>query len=117
MSQEEQDKRIDYVEFPTSDVERTKSFYAAVFGWKFTDWGPDYTSFEDGRLTGGFRKADSVAPGDTLVVVYALDLSQAEAEVKANGATIVKPPFSFPGGRRFHFADPSGNVLAVWSDR
>jgi predicted enzyme related to lactoylglutathione lyase len=116
MSQEEHDKRIDYVEFASTDMEGTKLFYSSVFGWKFTDWGPEYVSFEDGRLTGGFLQADDIEAGGPLVVIYAKNLSEVEESVKANGGLIVKETFSFPGGRRFHFADPSGNVLAVWSD-
>lgn len=117
MSQTDHDRRIDYVEFPGTDLERTKQFYAAVFGWTFTDWGPDYVSFEDGRLAGGFRKAETAEPGGPLVILYATDLAGVEDDVKAHGGTIVKETFSFPGGRRFHFADPNGNVLAVWSDQ
>jgi predicted enzyme related to lactoylglutathione lyase len=111
------DRRIDYIEFPAVNVEATKAFYSRVFGWRFTDYGPDYTSFEDGRLAGGFWKKDEVRGGGPLVVIYAADLAAAEAQVRAAGGTIVKEAFPFPGGRRFHFADPSGNELAVWSDR
>jgi predicted enzyme related to lactoylglutathione lyase len=117
MTQAEQDRRIDYLEFQTSDVERSKAFYSSVFGWSFTDWGPEYTSFEDGRLTGGFQAVESVEPGGPLVVIYAVDLSAIEAAIRENGGSVVKEIFSFPGGQRFHFADPTGNILAVWSDR
>jgi predicted enzyme related to lactoylglutathione lyase len=110
------DRRIDYIEFPAADVARTKAFYTHVFGWKFTDYGPDYTSFEDGRLSGGFAKTDGVTRGGPLVVIYAADLAAIEAAVRASGGAIVKETFSFPGGRRFHFTDPSGNELAVWSE-
>ena len=116
MSQEEQDLRIDYVEFAATDLERVKAFYSAVFGWSFEEWGPEYISFKDGRLSGGFRKADSVESGGPLVVIYARDLSAAATQVRSRGGSIVTETFSFPGGQRFHFADPSGNVLAVWSD-
>jgi len=117
MSQEEHDRRIDYVEFKTSDMEASKAFYSSVFGWSFTDWGPDYASFEDGRLTGGFHAAESVESGGPLVIIYAVDLPEVLAAVKSHGGSIVEDIFNFPGGRRFHFADPSGNILAVWSDR
>jgi predicted enzyme related to lactoylglutathione lyase len=110
------DRRIDYIEFPAADVAQTKAFYTRVFGWKFTDYGPDYTSFEDGRLAGGFAKVDKVTRGGPLVVIYAADLAAMEAAVRTSGGTIVKETFSFPGGRRFHFADPSGNELSVWSE-
>jgi D-aminopeptidase len=117
VGQEEHDKRVDYVELPVTDIGAAKAFYVSVFGWKMQDWGPDYTSFEDGRLTGGFRLEEEVSRGGPLVVIYAVDLEAAEARVRANGGTIVQEIFSFPGGRRFHFTDPSGNELAVWSDR
>jgi hypothetical protein len=109
--------RIDYVEMAATSIADAKRFYASVFGWKFTDHGPDYTSFEDGRIAGGFYKAESARTGTVLVVIFVLDLAAAEERVRAAGGTIVKPTFSFPGGRRFHFTDPSGNELAVWSDR
>ncbi|HKE90798.1 MAG TPA: VOC family protein [Gemmatimonadales bacterium] len=112
----ERDRRIDYIELPATDIAATKRFYIDVFGWKFTDYGPDYTSFEDGRLTGGFTKDGKVAKGGPLVVVYADKLEAVEAKVRQAGATIVKPIFRFPGGRRFHFTDPNGNELAVWSE-
>jgi len=108
--------RIDYVEFTASDLPQVKTFYQQVFGWKFTDYGPDYTSFEDGRLSGGFAKG-TAGQGGTLVVIYASDLAATEKKVRGAGGKIVKDAFSFPGGRRFHFADPSGNVLAVWSEK
>lgn len=117
MAQEEHDKRVDYVEFAATDLEATKRFYTSVFAWEFTDYGPDYTSFSDGRLQGGFYKAPEVTTGGPLVVMYAVDLGAVEAGVREHGGKIVKETFEFPGGRRFHFADPSGNVLAVWSDR
>lgn len=117
MDQEEQDKRIDYIEFPVTDLARAKAFYSSVFGWTFKDWGDDYTSFGDGRLEGGFRRADSAETGGPLVVVYAAALADVEKSVKDHGGVIVQETFEFPGGRRFHFKDPVGNVLGVWSDR
>jgi predicted enzyme related to lactoylglutathione lyase len=113
----EHDRRIDYIEFPVTDVAAAKRFYGDAFGWRFEDYGPDYVSFQDGRLNGGFTKADHVRPGGPLVVVFAVDLAAAEARVKKAGGRIVRETFSFPGGRRFHFTDPSGHELAVWSDR
>jgi predicted enzyme related to lactoylglutathione lyase len=117
MSQEEHDKRVDYLEFKVTDLEAAKAFYSGAFGWKFQDWGPDYASFEDGRLTGGFHLSEEVIRGGPLVIIYAVDLEAVVAGVKNNGGTIVQEIFSFPGGRRFHFTDPSGNELAVWSDQ
>lgn len=117
MSQAEHDRRIDYVELPATDIEEVKRFYSDIFGWEFTDYGPEYTSFTDGRLSGGFRAAPNVTPGGPLVVLYATDLEAIEARVRESGGRIVRETFEFPGGRRFHFTDPSGNELAVWSDR
>ena len=117
MSRAEHDRRIDYVEFAVTDIAAAKRFYSAVFGWEFTDWGPDYSSFSDGRLEGGLRPGrDEAGPGGSLVVIYSTDLEAVEASIVANGGRIVQETFEFPGGRRFHFADPSGNELAVWSD-
>jgi uncharacterized protein len=109
--------QIDYLEFPATDLAKTKVFYGQVFGWKFEDYGDEYTSFKDGRLAGGFFAAPRAGARGALVVIYAQNLEALEAKVKSAGGSIVKPIFSFPGGRRFHFADPNGNELGVWSDR
>lgn len=116
MNQAEQDRRVDYIEFPTTNIEETKRFYSQVFGWEFTDYGPDYTSFSDGRLAGGFAVATEVSPGGPLVVLYSTDLADIKTRVSENGGEVVREIFEFPGGRRFHFTDPSGNELAIWSD-
>lgn len=113
----EKDRRIDYIELPTIDLVKTKRFYGEVFGWKFVDYGPDYASFNDGRLDGGFRKESFVQSGGPLVVIYSINLELIKEKVKSAGGTIVKDIFEFPGGRRFHFTDPSGNELAIWSDK
>ncbi|MDP3773972.1 MAG: VOC family protein [Gemmatimonadales bacterium] len=117
MSQAEHDRRVDYVEFPATDVVATKTFYETVFGWRFEDYGPDYQSFHDGRLGGGFRKQAAPSPGGPLVVIYAVDLEAMERKVRSAGGTIARATVAFPGGRRFHFTDPSGNELAVWTDQ
>ena len=116
MSQADSNLRIDYVEFPARDIAGIKSFYQQVFGWQFEDYGPGYAAFRDGRLRGGFTTDAKPGAGGPLVVIYAADLEAAQRGVKAAGGSIVQDTFAFPGGRRFHFADPSGNVLAVWSD-
>ncbi len=117
MSQAEQDRRVDYIEFATTNIAETKKFYSTVFGWEFTDYGPTYTSFTDGRLAGGFAVASEVSVGGPLVVLYSTNLEKIETRVGESGGQIVREIFEFPGGRRFHFTDPSGNELAVWSDR
>ena len=116
MAQTDQDKRIDYIEFPVDDTGVAKTFYQTVFGWKFTDYGPEYSSFEDGRLTGGLRGGETPTRGGALVVIYAAALEAVRDAVIVSGGKIVREPFDFPGGRRFHFTDPAGNELAVWSD-
>jgi predicted enzyme related to lactoylglutathione lyase len=108
---------MDYVEFRTTNMSETKRFYSGVFGWTFTDYGPDYTSFNDGRLSGGFAAVPEVAARGPLVVLYAANLEDIEAKIREYGGRIVRETFEFPGGRRFHFLDPGGNELAVWSDR
>ncbi len=117
MSEAKNDLRIDYIELPATDVAAAKAFYTAVFGWEFVDYGPTYTCFRDGRLEGGLNGERAVPsePGGALVVVYAQDIDLIEERVKENGGRISLPTFEFPGGRRFHFVDPSGNELAVWS--
>jgi predicted enzyme related to lactoylglutathione lyase len=117
MPQSENHHRIDYIEFPAASTEPIKKFYSTAFGWKFEDYGPGYTSFQDGRLAGGFDTSQPATTGPSaLTVIYSSDLETTEKAVRDAGATITRAIFSFPGGRRFHFTDPSGNELAVWSD-
>ena len=108
--------RIDYLEFPVTDVAEAKRFYGHAFGWKFEDYGPDYASFHDGRLGGGFRGVPQVQRGGPLVVIYTTDLETMEAKIKAAGGSVVGDIHKFPGGQRLHFTDPSGNELAVWTE-
>src|SRR5947209_5012714 len=106
---------IDYVELPAGDLATLKPFYREAFGWTFTDYGPSYASFAGAGVDGGFDADASQAPNKPLVVIWADDLEAMQAKVIAAGGRIVRPIFSFPGGRRFHFQDPSGNELAAWS--
>ena len=117
MPPSENDRRIDNIEFAVEDIARSRAFYGEVFGWHFKDYGPDYCEFSDGRLTGGLAKAEKANPGGPLVILYADDLEETRQRVEAAGGEIVNPGFSFPGGRRFHFKDPDGYELAVWSDK
>jgi uncharacterized protein len=117
MNTQEKNNRIDYVEFPITNIDEAKQFYGDVFGWDFVDYGPDYVSFNDGRLDGGFRKEIKLEKGGPLVVFYSATLESIQERIKTAGGVIVKKIFEFPGGRRFHFTDPSGNELAVWSDK
>jgi predicted enzyme related to lactoylglutathione lyase len=108
---------IDYIEFKTTDMAATKSFYAGLFGWNFVDYGPDYASVTGAGVNAGFAFAKKVSTSGPLVVLYARDLEAMELRIRQSGGTIAKAIFSFPGGRRFHFTDPQGNMLAVWSDQ
>ncbi|MBT3510070.1 MAG: VOC family protein [Nitrospina sp.] len=109
---------INYIELPMVKNSETKKFYNQVFGWEFTDWGPNYISFSGANIDGGFNgEGDAkVSNAGVLVVLYASDLNQKFEEVKSAGGEIAKPIFEFPGGKRFHFRDPNGNELAVWSE-
>ena len=111
------DNHIQYIEFQATDIEKMKKFYSTVFGWTFTDYGDDYTAFEDSGVSGGFGKTDSVTKGGPLVVLYNQKLELAKENIIKCGGIISKDIFAFPGGRRFHFTDPGNNELAVWSDK
>lgn len=107
---------ISYIEFTVRDLAEAKRFYADAFGWKFNDYGPHYAGIQGGDGEVGGLHQNEVRVGGPLVILYSRDLEQSLAAVRSAGGEILKEPYSFPGGRRFHFADPSGNELAVWSD-
>lgn len=112
-------EKMNYVEFPAKDMAATKAFFESVFGWSFTDYGPEYTAFENQGLDGGFFQSDlasSTENGAALIVFYSNQLEATLVKVEQAGGSIIKPIFSFPGGRRFHFAEPSGNEFAVWGE-
>jgi predicted enzyme related to lactoylglutathione lyase len=104
---------ITYLEIPSTDVAASKQFYGSLFGWTFEDWGPEYAAFADAGLAGGFNAAPEQRTNAILPVLETADLEATEKRVVAAGGTITLPIFSFPGGRRFHFTDPSGQELAV----
>jgi predicted enzyme related to lactoylglutathione lyase len=111
------DWQIDYVEFNVRDVSRSRNFYRQAFGWTFTDYGPDYCEFQDGRLSGGFTTLGAPRPGGgPLVILYANDLPATVKHVEDAGGKIVRPIYDFPGGQRFHFTDPDGYELAVYTN-
>ncbi len=115
-----QHEKINYIEFPAIDIEKTKSFFSQAFNWSFTDYGPDYSAFSDQGLDGGFYKSDKKSNSDNgaaLIVFYSEILEQTLQKVESAGGIISQDIFAFPGGRRFHFIEPSGNELAVWSDK
>jgi len=112
-------EKINYVELPAKDLAGTKAFFESVFGWSFTDYGPEYTAFENQGLDGGFFQSDlasSTEKGAALIVFYSNQLEATLAKVEKAGGSILRPIFSFPGGRRFHFTESSGNEFAVWGE-
>ena len=111
--------KINYVELPAKDIEAAKDFFTTVFGWSFIDYGPEYTTFSNEGIDGGFFRSDlssSTENGSALVVFYSKKLEKTQIKIENAGGIIIKPIFSFPGGRRFHFVDPNGNEYAIWSD-
>ncbi|MCF8371587.1 MAG: hypothetical protein K9H64_08185 [Bacteroidales bacterium] len=108
---------INYVEFKAQDLEKTKEFYNQAFGWIFTDYGPDYIAFSESGLEGGFERTDYDIVNGALIVVYHQKLDYIKDVIVDAGCEISKDIFAFPGGHRFHFIDPAGNELAVWSDK
>ena len=113
------DNSIDYLEFPSKDLQATKTFFSALAGWNFQDYGPEYVAFDDGKATGGFYLSEAISSADSgapLVVLYHSDLEATQAKVIELGGVITKEIFAFPGGRRFQFAEPGGSEFAFWSE-
>ena len=112
-------EKIDYLEYPAKNLQATKEFFSNTFGWLFEDYGPGYTAFDNQGVIGGFYKADLVSNSDegaALTIFYSDALEITQEKVIKNNGEITKEIFSFPGGRRFHFLEPSGNEFAVWSE-
>lgn len=112
-------EKLNYVEFPAVNLAATKTFFESVFEWSFVDYGSEYAAFENQGLDGGFYKSElcsCVDQGAALLVFYSANLDDTLEKVTLSGGVVVKPIFSFPGGRRFHFTEPSGNEFAVWSE-
>ncbi len=109
--------KIDYVEFATQDISATQAFLAKAFAWTFTDYGPGYQGFANAGIDGGIEGDPEHVGAPPLVILKTDDLEAAEASVKAAGGAITRPIFAFPGGRRFHFREPGGNEMAVWSEK
>jgi predicted enzyme related to lactoylglutathione lyase len=108
--------RIDYVELPSVTAhELTRSFYSKAFGWTFIDYGPDYSATTTGDVDVGLNGQADDALSAPLPVVRVDNIESAFDAVTKAGGIIARPIFAFPGGRRFHFIDPSGSELAVWS--
>lgn len=114
-----QHEKLNYVEFPVTDMDGSKAFFSAVFAWTFIDYGKDYAAFSNEGLDGGFYTSEHSATtttGSALLVFYSQSLEATQLKVEAAGGEVIIPTFSFPGGKRFHFSDPSGNEFAVWSE-
>jgi len=109
--------QINYIEFKAKNLADIKAFYTQCFGWKFVDWGDTYTAFEDSGVLGGFELTEADIVNGALVILYHDDLESIRQKVIDCGGKIALDIFSFPGGRRFHFTDPAGNELAIWSDK
>lgn len=110
-------EKLNYLEYPARDLSATKVFFSSVFGWRFTDYGPEYTAFDNQGLEGGFFLSELTSNSDAgaaLSVFFSQDLHSTLDKIVAAGGTIIKPIFDFPGGCRFHFTEPSGNEFAVW---
>jgi predicted enzyme related to lactoylglutathione lyase len=110
-----EDGKLDYLELPGGSLPQTKAFYGEAFGWTFVDYGPTYAAFEQG-LDGGVDADAGEATPQPRPVLYAQDLEAMQARVEAAGGVVVRSIYAFPGGRRFHFRDPAGTELAVWSE-
>lgn len=112
-------EKLNYVEFGTQDISATKQFFSDVFNWEFVDYGPDYVSFSDQGLDGGFFKSENVSSTETggaLLVFYSKDINATKAKVENSKGSVKQAVFDFPGGCRFHFVEPGGNEFAVWSE-
>ncbi|MEL6108273.1 MAG: VOC family protein [Planctomycetota bacterium] len=119
-SQNEIHHEINYIELSAKDIVEAKRFYGSAFDWQFNDYGPAYVGIRRKESTGecgGICLAEEIVRGGPLVILYSADLEASLASVKAAGGDISQDILSFPGGRRFQFLDPSGNELAVWSDK
>ncbi|MBM9514608.1 VOC family protein [Desulfogranum marinum] len=115
-----QHEKINYVEFPARDIRATKDFFTQAFGWSFQDFGPEYAAFSNQGIDGGFFQSElhsSTGNGAALIVFYSQDLEATQDKIEKANGSIIQPIFAFPGGRRFHFTEPSGNEFAVWSDK
>jgi len=111
-------EKIDYIELPANDLVAVKSFFKAAFGWEFENFGEGYTAFSNQGVDGGFYQSDmssSADKGAALVVFYSNSLEDTQKKITRAGGQILREIFTFPGGRRFHFADPCGNEYAVWT--
>jgi uncharacterized protein len=111
---------IDYLEIGAKnagDYSKSKAFFETAFGWTYQDYGESYCDTKSSGIGSGINGDSDHRPLQPLPVIFVEDLEAAQAKVTEAGGIVTRPIFSFPGGRRFHFAEPAGNELAVWSDR
>ena len=104
---------IAYIELPSKNVAADKQFYGSLFGWNFEDFGPDYAAFHNAGIEGGFNGSNEGRTKAPLVVLNTDDIEGMATRIADGGGKITAPIFAYPGGRRFHFTDPSGHELAV----
>ena len=112
-------EKINYLEFHAKNMEQTKTFFGEAFDWSFVDYGPDYVACANAGIDVGFYKSEltvETSSGSVLIVFYSDALEETLEKVEQAQGKIIKPIFSFPGGRRFHFSDPNGNEFAVWAE-
>lgn len=119
-SEQHRHHAIDYIELTVTDLAAAKRFYTDAFGWQFNDYGPAYAGIRSSAdnaapEVGGLRQDDTVRAGGPLVLLFSADLDKSVTAVQEAGGAVVNGPYEFPGGRRFHFTDPSGNELGVWA--
>lgn len=106
---------IDYIEITVTDLADAKRFYGEAFGWEFNDYGPGYAGICGAEAeVGGLRQDEETKAGGPFVLLYSEELDKSAEAVRSAGGQVVNGPYEFPGGRRFHFTDPSGNELGVW---
>ena len=101
-----QHEKLNYVEFPSRSLQKTKAFFETAFGWSFEDYGSDILLF----LVKGWTVVSSrptcirqLKRALAYLVFYSSNLEATLEKVTKSGGKMVKPIFSFPGGRRFHF--------------
>jgi len=120
MTAPSRENRIDYIEFPAASIkshDATKQFYSEVFGWTYQSWGDDYSDTKDSGIGSGINGSGEHRTARPLVVLFSSNLELVRERVLKAGGKITRDIFAFPGGRRFHYLDPSGNELGVWSDK
>lgn len=113
-------EKINCVEFLAKEIQATKGFFGQVFIWTFQDYGPEYSAFSNQGIDGVFYKTElssSVNNGAEFIVFYSQDIEATKNKIEEANGIIVKPIFTFPGGRRCHFTEPGGNEFAAWSDQ